>query len=132
MSVDLNSMAVFALVVEEQGFSAAARRLGLSKSAVSKHVAQLEDRIGARLPREFLVPRSVGDQLRGDGARHLADGALPVKVTPGEPLQVGSMSCAKPLVSIVHSFEASPLTTSLLATQPCARRPKPAWLYSKV
>ncbi len=49
MSVDLNSMAVFARVVEEQGFSAAARRLGLSKSAVSKHVAQLEDRIGARL-----------------------------------------------------------------------------------
>ena len=49
MSVDLNSMAVFARVVEEQGFSAAARRLGLSKSAVSKHVAQLEDRIGAQL-----------------------------------------------------------------------------------
>ncbi len=49
MSVDLNSMAVFARVVEEQGFSSAARRLGLSKSAVSKHVAQLEDRIGARL-----------------------------------------------------------------------------------
>ncbi len=49
MSVDLNSMAVFAHVVEEQGFSAAARRLGLSKSAVSKHISQLEDRIGARL-----------------------------------------------------------------------------------
>ena len=49
MSMDLNSMTVFARVVEEQGFSAAARQLGLSKSAVSKHVAQLEDRIGARL-----------------------------------------------------------------------------------
>lgn len=49
MAVDLNSMAVFARVVEAQGFTAAARRLGLSKSAVSKHVAQLEDRIGARL-----------------------------------------------------------------------------------
>ena len=49
MSMDLNSMTVFARVVEEQGFSAAARRLGLSKSAVSKHVAQLEDRVGARL-----------------------------------------------------------------------------------
>lgn len=49
MSVDLNSMAVFARVVEEQGFSSAARRLGLSKSAVSKHISQLEDRIGARL-----------------------------------------------------------------------------------
>lgn len=49
MSMDLNSMAVFARVVEAQSFSAAARRLGLSKSAVSKHVSQLEDRIGARL-----------------------------------------------------------------------------------
>ena len=49
MAVDLNSMAVFARVVEAQGFSSAARRLGLSKSAVSKHIAQLEDRIGARL-----------------------------------------------------------------------------------
>lgn len=49
MSIDLNSMVVFARVVEEKGFSAAARKLGLSKSAVSKHVTQLEDRIGARL-----------------------------------------------------------------------------------
>lgn len=42
-------MAVFARVVEEKGFSAAARRLGLSKSAVSKHVSHLEDEVGARL-----------------------------------------------------------------------------------
>ena len=47
--MDLNSMAVFARVVEENGFTQAAQRLGLSKSAVSKHVSQLEDRVGARL-----------------------------------------------------------------------------------
>lgn len=47
--LDLNALAVFAAVVEEKGFSAAARKLGLSKSAVSKFVAQLEDHIGARL-----------------------------------------------------------------------------------
>lgn len=35
--------------MEAQGFSAAARALGLSKSAVSKAVGQLEDRLGARL-----------------------------------------------------------------------------------
>lgn len=47
--MDLNSMAVFARVVEENGFTQAALRLGMSKSAVSKHVSQLEDRVGARL-----------------------------------------------------------------------------------
>ena len=47
--MDLNAMVVFARVVEEKGFSTAARRLGLSKSAVSKQIAQLEDRVGARL-----------------------------------------------------------------------------------
>src|SRR3546814_6469763 len=42
-------MEVFAEVVESQGFSAAARQLGLSKSAVSKQVGRLEDRLGVRL-----------------------------------------------------------------------------------
>ena len=46
---DLAAMAVFARDVEEESFSAAARLLGLSKSAVSKQVARLEDRLGVRL-----------------------------------------------------------------------------------
>lgn len=45
----LTGMAVFARVAEDKSFSAAARALGLSKSAVSKQVARLEDRLGARL-----------------------------------------------------------------------------------
>ncbi len=44
-------MVVFTQVVEAESFSAAARRLGLSKSSVSKHVAQLEDRLRAQLLR---------------------------------------------------------------------------------
>ncbi len=47
----LTAMVVFAQVVEATSFSGAARRLGLSKSPVSKHVAQLEDRLGAQLLR---------------------------------------------------------------------------------
>src|SRR3546814_5695506 len=45
----LDAMEIFAEVVECGGFSAAARRLGVSKSAVSKQVARLEDRLGVRL-----------------------------------------------------------------------------------
>jgi len=47
--VPLDSMALFARVVEAGGFSAAARELGLSKGSVSKRVARLEDRLGVRL-----------------------------------------------------------------------------------
>jgi DNA-binding transcriptional LysR family regulator len=40
---------VFTAVIEAGGFTRAAQRLGLSRAATSKHVAQLEDRLGARL-----------------------------------------------------------------------------------
>jgi DNA-binding transcriptional LysR family regulator len=46
---DLNSMVVFAKVVEAKGFSEAARRLKMPTSSVSRHVAELEDRLGVRL-----------------------------------------------------------------------------------
>ncbi len=46
---NLSAMASFARVVDEGSFSRAAVRLGLSKSAVSKQVARLEDRLGTRL-----------------------------------------------------------------------------------
>jgi DNA-binding transcriptional LysR family regulator len=46
---DLERMAIFARVVEAKSFSAAARRLGMSKSLVSKQVARLERSLGARL-----------------------------------------------------------------------------------
>ncbi|MBC7780952.1 MAG: LysR family transcriptional regulator [Proteobacteria bacterium] len=42
-------MAIFARVAEAKSFSGAARRLGISKSAVSKHVARLERELKARL-----------------------------------------------------------------------------------
>jgi DNA-binding transcriptional LysR family regulator len=47
--MDLNRAAVFVRVVEEGGFSAAARSLRLPKSSVSRAVALLEEELGARL-----------------------------------------------------------------------------------
>ncbi|MFQ5624682.1 MAG: LysR family transcriptional regulator, partial [Paracoccaceae bacterium] len=45
----LSEMEAFIAVVDQGGFTEAAKKLGLSKSAVSKHVATLERRLGARL-----------------------------------------------------------------------------------
>lgn len=46
---NIAGLAVFAKVVEFESFSKAAEDLGLSKSAVSKQIAALEERLGARL-----------------------------------------------------------------------------------
>lgn len=46
---DLNAIAVFSKVAELQNFRAAAQVLGVPRSTVSLKVAQLEDRLGARL-----------------------------------------------------------------------------------
>lgn len=45
----LESMHVFVTVVEAEGLSAAAQRLGLSATMVGKHVRELERRLGVRL-----------------------------------------------------------------------------------
>jgi DNA-binding transcriptional LysR family regulator len=45
----LNDLALFAAVAEAEGFTAAARRLGVSKAMVSVAVARLEARLGVRL-----------------------------------------------------------------------------------
>ncbi len=46
---DLNDIGYFAAVVENKGFSAAARALGLPKSTLCRHVDRLEKRLGVRL-----------------------------------------------------------------------------------
>ncbi len=46
---NLTDAAVFCQVVESGSFTAAAERLGLSRSVVSKYISRLEDRLGARL-----------------------------------------------------------------------------------
>ena len=46
---DLNDLYYFAKVVEAGGFAAAGRALGIPKSRLSRRVAELEERLGARL-----------------------------------------------------------------------------------
>lgn len=49
LDVDLLSLRTFVAVVEEGGFSAAARRVGRTQSAISLQVAKLEERLGTKL-----------------------------------------------------------------------------------
>ena len=63
----LNAMQAFVTVAEHQGFAPAARKLGLSPSAVTRLVAALENRLGARLLQR--TTRSVA--LTDAGQRYL-------------------------------------------------------------
>lgn len=49
MILDANDLLLFARVMDAGSFSAAAERVGLPKSTVSRHIAALESRLGERL-----------------------------------------------------------------------------------
>ena len=46
---DLNDLRFFAEVVEQNGFAAAARKLGMPRSRLSRRIGLLEERLGVRL-----------------------------------------------------------------------------------
>lgn len=64
----LNALRAFEAAGRHQSFSGAADELGVSHSAISRHVRGLEDRLGAQLFRD--LPRGV--TLTQAGARYLA------------------------------------------------------------
>ena len=66
MNVDrLRTMEVFATVAESGGFATAARRLGMSPPAVTRAVATLETRLGARLINRTTRSLSLTEAGRG-------------------------------------------------------------------
>lgn len=72
----LDSLRVFVAVAEDSGFAAAARRLGLSPPAVTRAVAALEARIGARLlhrTTRIVRPTEAGQRFLVDARRILAE-----------------------------------------------------------
>jgi len=71
----LKEMAIFAQVVDSGGFSAAARHLGVTTSAVSRHVARLEAHLGGRLllrTTRALSLTELGEQVHAACARMLS------------------------------------------------------------
>ena len=63
---EVRAMMIFARVVEEGGFSAAARKMGLSRAAISHQIRQLEAKLGVPLLRRSTRTFSITDA----GARY--------------------------------------------------------------
>jgi DNA-binding transcriptional LysR family regulator len=89
----------FVSVVEEGGFRAAAKRAGLTPSAVSKRVRALEERLGARLLNRNtrrVAPTDVGRALYERARAILADledaetAVAELQAEPRGPLRVGA------------------------------------------
>ena len=120
---DLADMAVFARVARLAGFTAAARELGLSKSAVSKAVARLEARLGTRLLQRTtrqVTLTEAGRVLEARAARMLEEagaGAEAVEALAARPL--GTVRVNGP-VALGETFLA-PALPELLARHPGLR-----------
>src|SRR5919202_4644540 len=74
--VELDDLRSFVEVVESGGFSRASRRLGISKSMVSRRIARLEADLGARLlsrTTRGLSPTEAGLEFKARGERILAE-----------------------------------------------------------
>ena len=94
---DLNDMLYFAEVVEQGGFAAAGRALGVPRSRLSRRVAELEGRLGVRLLQRTtrkLSLTSVGEvylrhcSAMRDEALLAADAVAEVQVEPRGALRI--------------------------------------------
>jgi DNA-binding transcriptional LysR family regulator len=111
-TMDLNRVAVFVRVVEDQGFTAAAQTLGLPKSSVSRAVGLLEAELGVRLLQRstrrvslteagaaFYERASRGLAGVEEAAAAVADmqGALRGSIRLTAPVDAGALLLAAPL-----------------------------------
>jgi DNA-binding transcriptional LysR family regulator len=96
----LERMAVFDAVVECGSFSAAAARLGMVKSAVSRHVSLLEEQLGVRLlarTTRRLALTDAGREFHRRCARMVAEAAAAVDAVSGHnQTPVGTLKISAP------------------------------------
>jgi DNA-binding transcriptional LysR family regulator len=76
MSDKFEDIRTFVAVVQARGFAQAGKRLGLAKSAVSRRVSELEERLGTRLLNRTtrqISPTTAGTEYYQRGVRLLAE-----------------------------------------------------------
>jgi len=101
---DLNDLRFFVGVVEQGGFSAAARKLGMPRSRLSRRIGLLEDRLGVRLihrsTRRFAVTEIGREYYRHCAAMMVeADAAQEaIDRMRSEPQGIVRMSCPASLI----------------------------------
>ncbi|MEA2780063.1 MAG: hypothetical protein QOK29_1607 [Rhodospirillaceae bacterium] len=121
---DLNDLYYFVQVVEHGGFAAAARALGVPKSKLSRRLAMLEERLGARLiqrsTRRFSVTeigqvyhqRCVAMVLEAESAQEAIDR------TRAEPQGLVRVSCP---VVLMQSRRVASIVSRFLIDHPRVR-----------
>ncbi|HDR2513683.1 LysR family transcriptional regulator [Enterobacter ludwigii] len=119
MKIDLNLLPLFLAVAEERSFSAAAERLGVTRSAVSQGIRRLEDTFGTLLV--MRTTRSVnlteaGERLRKSLSVPLStiDAACEDVLFDNGPR--GHLKIA--VTSIAEEFLSGPLLASFAAANP--------------
>lgn len=114
---DLNDMLYFAEVVDQGGFAAAGRSLGIPKSRLSRRVAELEAQLGARLLQRTtrrVALTDAGDAFyrhcaaMRESARAAQDAVAALQVAPRGLVRV---SCP---VTLAHSALGDSLPAFLL------------------
>ena len=106
----LSAMEVFVRVVQAGSFSAAARTLDLTPSAVSKQIGRLEDRLGARLMNRTtrqLSLTEVGTGYFERASRILAPSSSPESAT-APPSRRHSVCRRSPSSATCRQFIFSP------------------------
>jgi DNA-binding transcriptional LysR family regulator len=119
----LGEMAVFARVVDAASFSGAARRLGLSTSAVSKQISRLEQCLGVRLLNRSTRSLSLTDEGRAvhEHCAHLVAAAEAAELAAGNLLAAprGTLRVSAPVS--FGTQHVAPAIPSFLARYPETR-----------
>lgn len=117
---DLNDLYYFAQVVDHGGFAAAGRALNVPKSTLSRRIAALEERLGARLiqrsTRRFSVTE-VGQTYHAHCKAMLVEAEAAqeaIEFSRSEPRGVVRMSCP---VALLHA-RVAPMVADFMAAHP--------------
>ena len=116
----LPDMAVFVLVVERGSFSAAARQLGMTPSAISRQVARLEAALGVKL-----LERSTRQLRLSEAGRATLERCRSMLDAAGEAVQLAQQQHAQPQGTVRISmpkafarFVVAPLLPAFLGAHP--------------